>query len=287
MDACHVFPQCVLVIISLTGGEIEASLMAQWVKSPSVMQETQVWSLSWEGYNPGGNSYPLQYSHLKNTMDRGAWATKHMCTCACVQAHTHTHTHAHTHKRTGWDWYCADLNLHWLLDEASYLLCGCHSLFGGRICSPVVEVEAPWSVFELQCEIGGTEALLLGRSHELLPRSCLPGYALHDIITCHPFCALRKNRAIGIALGYSSAVGALVTGSDFSPASTCVPIKTAAADTEPTPALGVWVISSDVPTPTPHPHPHQALCFQSCWCKSIEVINFNRNQLRFLPCRCV
>ena len=96
MDACHVFPQCVLVIISLTGGEIEASLMAQWVKSPSVMQETQVWSLSWEGYDPGGNSYPLQYSHLKNTMDRGAWATKHMCTCACVQAHTHTHTCTHT-----------------------------------------------------------------------------------------------------------------------------------------------------------------------------------------------
>ena len=42
MHACHVFPQCVLVIMSLTGGEIEASLMTQWVKNPSVMQETQV-----------------------------------------------------------------------------------------------------------------------------------------------------------------------------------------------------------------------------------------------------
>ena len=91
MHACHVFPQCVLVIMSLTGGEIEASLMTQWVKNPSVMQETQVWSLSWEGSNPGGNSYPLQYSRMKNTMDRGAWATKRISAHMCAQTHTHTH----------------------------------------------------------------------------------------------------------------------------------------------------------------------------------------------------
>ena len=42
MDACHVLPQCVLVIVSLIGGEIEASLMGQRVKNPSAMQETQV-----------------------------------------------------------------------------------------------------------------------------------------------------------------------------------------------------------------------------------------------------
>ena len=94
MDACHVLPQCVLVIVSLIGGEIEASLMGQQVKNPSVMQETQVWSLTWEGSNPGGNSYPLQYSRLKNTMDRGAWATKHM--------HVRTHTHTHTVRLVLW-----------------------------------------------------------------------------------------------------------------------------------------------------------------------------------------
>ena len=45
--------------------------MAQWVKNPPAMQETQetpVWSL--------GGEYPvLQYSYLYNPMDRGAWQT--------------------------------------------------------------------------------------------------------------------------------------------------------------------------------------------------------------------
>ena len=36
-------------------------------------------SISESGRSPGeGNSYPLQYSHLENSMDRGAWwATVH------------------------------------------------------------------------------------------------------------------------------------------------------------------------------------------------------------------
>ena len=36
-------------------------------------------SISGSGRSPGeGNSYPLQYSHLENSMDRGAWwATVH------------------------------------------------------------------------------------------------------------------------------------------------------------------------------------------------------------------
>jgi len=54
-----------------------ASLVAETVKNPPVMHETQVFSLSWE--NPRrGNGYPLQQSCLENSMDRGAWrATVH------------------------------------------------------------------------------------------------------------------------------------------------------------------------------------------------------------------
>ena len=38
------------------------------------MQETQVQSLGWEDPDPGeGNGKPLQYTCLKNAMDRGAW----------------------------------------------------------------------------------------------------------------------------------------------------------------------------------------------------------------------
>ena len=42
------------------------------------MQESWVQSLIWEGYPGDGNGYPLQYSCLGNSMDRGAWwATVH------------------------------------------------------------------------------------------------------------------------------------------------------------------------------------------------------------------
>ena len=52
----------------------------------------------------GRNGNPLQYSCLKNPMDRGAWwATVQggckeldMTECICMRAHTHTHTHTHT-----------------------------------------------------------------------------------------------------------------------------------------------------------------------------------------------
>ena len=54
------------------------SLVAQLVKNPPAMQETQVRSLGWEDPPGGGNGNPLQYSHLGNTMDRGTWwATVH------------------------------------------------------------------------------------------------------------------------------------------------------------------------------------------------------------------
>ena len=55
--------------------------MAQVVKNPTPVQETWVWSLSWEDPEkiPGeGNGNPLQYSCLGNPMDRRAWwATVH------------------------------------------------------------------------------------------------------------------------------------------------------------------------------------------------------------------
>ena len=51
--------------------------MAQKVKNLPAIQETQIQSLG--GRSPGkGNGYPLQYSRLENSMDRGAWwATVH------------------------------------------------------------------------------------------------------------------------------------------------------------------------------------------------------------------
>ena len=52
--------------------------------------------------NPSGdmNGYPLQYSCLENSMDRGAWwATVHGFTKSQTQlSDSHTHTHTHTHK---------------------------------------------------------------------------------------------------------------------------------------------------------------------------------------------
>ena len=49
------------------------SLVAQRVKSLPALQEIQVWSLG-QGDFPGErNDYPLQYSCLENSMDRGAW----------------------------------------------------------------------------------------------------------------------------------------------------------------------------------------------------------------------
>ena len=55
------------------GTIIWASLVAQTVENLPVMQET--WgSIPGLGGSPGeGNGYPLQYSYLDNSMDRGAW----------------------------------------------------------------------------------------------------------------------------------------------------------------------------------------------------------------------
>ena len=50
-----------------------ASLVAQRVKNPPAMQETQVQSLGQEDSPGKGNGNPFQYSCLENSMDRGAW----------------------------------------------------------------------------------------------------------------------------------------------------------------------------------------------------------------------
>ena len=42
------------------------------VKNLPSVQETWVQSLSWEDSPGEGNGYPVQYSHLDNSMDRGA-----------------------------------------------------------------------------------------------------------------------------------------------------------------------------------------------------------------------
>ena len=67
------------------------------VKNPSAKagDARDVGSIPGSGRFPGGgHGNPLQYSCLKNPMDRGAWrATGHRV----EKVHTHTHTHTHTH----------------------------------------------------------------------------------------------------------------------------------------------------------------------------------------------
>ena len=51
------------------------------VTNPPAMKEIWVQFLDWEDPPGEGNSYPLQYSGLENSMDRGAWqATVHRVT---------------------------------------------------------------------------------------------------------------------------------------------------------------------------------------------------------------
>ena len=57
----------------LSGSPGKASLVAQKVKNPPAMWETWVRSLDWEDPPGEGNTYPLQYSGLKNSADRGTW----------------------------------------------------------------------------------------------------------------------------------------------------------------------------------------------------------------------
>ena len=76
--------------------------MAQWVvkNAPANVGDARhLGSIPGLGRSPGGgNGNPLQYSCLKNSMDRGAWwatvqGVSKSCTWLNDQAHTHTHTH--------------------------------------------------------------------------------------------------------------------------------------------------------------------------------------------------
>ena len=52
------------------------SLMAQTMKHPSTCNARDPGLIPGSGRSPGeGNGYVLQYSYLKNSMDRGAWQT--------------------------------------------------------------------------------------------------------------------------------------------------------------------------------------------------------------------
>ena len=60
---------------------LNAILAGSAVKNLPGMQETQVQSLGWEDSLGEGNGNPLQYSCLRNPMERGAcWATVHRVT---------------------------------------------------------------------------------------------------------------------------------------------------------------------------------------------------------------
>ena len=56
----------------------ETQVVVQVVKNLPAMQKTRVRFLGQEDPLEKGNGYPLQYSCLENSMDRGAWwATVH------------------------------------------------------------------------------------------------------------------------------------------------------------------------------------------------------------------
>ena len=75
MCSLHIFGcTCIYIYICMYG----ASLVAHRVKNPSA-NAGDVGSILGSGRSPGeGNDYPLHYSCLENSMDRGAWrATAH------------------------------------------------------------------------------------------------------------------------------------------------------------------------------------------------------------------
>ena len=84
-------------------GETERS-----VKNPPAIQEAEG-SIAQSGRSPGkGNGYPLQYSCLENSMDRGAWwATVHGVTKSRTQLSdwtTASPKQEHIFLRTGYCW---------------------------------------------------------------------------------------------------------------------------------------------------------------------------------------
>ena len=86
--------------VTAIGGHVSpplwASLVAQIVKNPSAVQETQSRSLVWEDFPGEGNGYPLQYSCLKNStgysgMDYSPWGLKEL---NMTEKRTYTHIYS-------------------------------------------------------------------------------------------------------------------------------------------------------------------------------------------------
>ena len=69
------------------GGPLQYSwafLVAQLVKNPPAIWETWLQSLGWEEpLEKGKAGYPLQYSGLEKSMDRGSWQAK-----SCKESNT-------------------------------------------------------------------------------------------------------------------------------------------------------------------------------------------------------
>ena len=78
-----------------------------------------------------------------------------------------------------------------MLSGASSLFYGCQSPVGGRICSPVVGVDAPRSTSELRCEVGRSGTLPLGEEllsippQELSTRECTLWCCLSPVMQAH------------------------------------------------------------------------------------------------------
>ena len=67
----HFLSVDLLMMAILTGG---TSLVAQTVKNLSACNTEDLGSIPGSGRSPGeGNAYPLQFSCLENSMDRGPW----------------------------------------------------------------------------------------------------------------------------------------------------------------------------------------------------------------------
>ena len=83
------------------------------------------------GRSPGGgNGYPLQYSCLKNSKDRGArqatcpWVCKESDTTEWLSVHTHTHTHTYQCNWSPWRSMKQDEYLKLLSTNSHLLLVG-------------------------------------------------------------------------------------------------------------------------------------------------------------------
>ena len=105
----HLFIQQIFTEHLLHVRHIPVTWIHWWIK------QTKISALPRSGRSPGvGNGNPLQYSCMKNSMDRRAWwaivhavarvghvwayACTRVCTCA------HAHTHAYTYKQINLDY---------------------------------------------------------------------------------------------------------------------------------------------------------------------------------------